>query len=148
MEYMGTNCEHCEPIPLPTAKMGTQSGVFFLESLYLIGGTTLPGVAYGITVALYCLCVRSLYLQLQKPDKQRQARFTLGYISLIFLCETALLALDTRFTQLAYVNHAGFPGGPLAYASSYSPTLEAFQTACNTIDLAVEALTMAIQVSS
>lgn len=107
----------------------------FLGTLYLIGGTTIPGVTYGITFALYCLCARSLYLQLQKPDqRRRRAMLTLGCISFLFLCVTALLALNTRFIQLFYVDHVD------------SSALGKFQTACNVIDLVVEALIMGIQV--
>lgn len=119
------------------------------EAFDLISNTTILGVFYGIAFTLYCLCVRSLYLQLQDPDLRRQTRFTICYISLLFFCSTTYLALCARMGQLAYVNHASdFPGGPLEYEHN-RPSLESTAniTTTSILGLIVEILTIAMQVS-
>lgn len=129
-----------------SAPVPSQSLLFFLETLDLIGSTTVLGALYGIAFTLYCLCVQSLYLQFREPDKRRQARFTIGYISFQFFCATAFLALNARAMQLAYIDHADFPGGPWIYENSNHPTFRPYMTAGNTLDLTLQTLTMAIQV--
>lgn len=66
--------------------MGTESRLSLFEALDLISSTTILGVFYGIVFSLYVLCGWSLYLKLQNPDKRRQAKFSLGYISVLFFC--------------------------------------------------------------
>ncbi len=124
-----------------------QHDFFPYEAFDLISCTTIIGVSYGIALKLYCLCACSLYLQLREPDTGRQAKFTLGFISLLLFCTAIILALNSRVIQLAYVNHADFPGGPLEYEDSYTPTIKIYGAVGSTIDLVVEVLTMAIQVS-
>jgi hypothetical protein len=124
----------------------TQHLLFLLEAFDIIGCTTILGALYGIAFMLYCLCARSLYLQLQEPDKRRQARFTIGYISLQLFCATAYTALNARGIQLAYIDHADFPGGPLIYEASNQPTLRPYMIAASILDLTLQTLTMAIQV--
>lgn len=134
------------PLLIMSAPVTSQSLLFFLETLDLIGSTTFLGALYGIIFAVYCLCAQSLYLQLREPDKRRQARFTLGYISLQFVCVTAYVALNARAMQLVYVEHADFPGGPWIYENSNDPTLTPYKIAASIIDLALQTLTMGIQV--
>lgn len=118
-----------------------------LEALDLVSNTTILGTFYGIIFTLYCLCARSLYLQLLKPDERRQAKFTLAYISLLFACTTAFLALNARFVQLAYINHSDFPGGPLEYEDSLDSSTKPYVISGGILDLIVKVATMAIQVS-
>ncbi len=124
----------------------SQSRAFIWEALDLIGSTTILGVSYGIALTLYFLCARSLYLQLQVPDKRRQARFTLAYISILLFCATCILAMNTRIDQLAYTNHADFLGGPLEYEALYNPTNNFIYIADAILDLIVETSLMGIKV--
>lgn len=124
----------------------SQSELFLNEAFDLIGNTTIIGLFSGVVFVLYCLCAQSLYLQLQEPDKGRQARFTLGYITLIFFFTITVLALSARMAQLTYVEHADFPGGPINYEKSYNPTTNSYETTTAVFSLIVVVLTMAIQV--
>lgn len=124
-----------------------QRELLLFEAFDVIGNTTVLGVFYGIAFALYCLCARSLYLQLWEPDKRRQAGFQLGYISLLFFCATLYLALSSRLIQLGYVDHADFPGGPFEYERSYNPTTTLILTANGIFEFIIQVSTMTIQVS-
>jgi hypothetical protein len=124
----------------------SQKRLLLAEAVDIASNTTILGVFYGIVFALYCLCARSLFLELQVPDKRRQTRFTLSYISLIFFCATAFLVLNMRMVQLAYIVHSDFPGGPLNYELSYSSITTSNMAATEIFDLTIEVLTMAIQV--
>lgn len=127
---------------MPTA----QRTLFLYEALDFISNATIFGVCYGIVFTLYCLCTQSLYSQLHKPDQRRQAKFNLGYLSLLLFCATGILALNTRVVQVAYINHANFPGGPFAFENERNPTTGSFDTAASVLDLVIEVLTMAVQV--
>lgn len=134
---------------LPSTAIGAQpqSKTLLTESFDLISNTTVLGVLHGIACTLYCLCARSLYLQTREPDKRGQARFTLAYISLLLFCSMVYFILTVRMNQLAYINHADFPGGPFAYEKTYNSTTESYEIAIGVLDMIVESLTMAIQVS-
>lgn len=120
---------------------------FSFEVFNLISSTTIIGVLYGATFVLYCLCAWSLYLKLRKPDKRFCTKFSFGYISFLFFCLTGLLALNSRMAQMAYINNADFPGGPLEYQRSYTSITKSYVTAGSTLNFIVEVLTMAVQVS-
>lgn len=128
--------------------MGTENKVSLFEAFDLIGNTTIVGVLYGITFVLYCLCARPLYLKLQRrPEEGGRAWFSLGYISLLFLYTTILLAVNARVIQLAYIDHPDFPGGPLGYEGLASnPGISSYSAVANILDLIVKVSTMAIQV--
>lgn len=125
----------------------SQSGLFLDQALDLIGCTTILGGSYGVAFALYCLCARPLYLQLQEPDKRQRAGFTLGFISFLFICMTGVLALNSRVIQLAYINNADFPGGPVNYERSYHSSLDFYDISAGILNLIIEVSIMAIQVS-
>jgi len=133
-------------VPFRQPAMGAESSLFLDEAFDLISATTISGVFYGITFSLYCLCAWPLYFKLQKPDEQRRARLSLGYISLLFLCLTGGLVLGVRLNQLAYINHADFPGGPIGYEQTYNSTTNTNYTIGGVLELTVEVLTMTIQV--
>lgn len=95
--------------------MGTFSRVLYAEAVDLISLTTIGAVLYGIVFALYCLCTWLSYFQLQEPDRRRQAIFSLVYTSLVMLCGLGVVATDTNYIQISFVNHPGYPGGPEGY---------------------------------
>lgn len=133
-------------LPFRQPTMGTRSSVFLFEAFDLIGSTTINGVLYGITFSLYCLCAWQLYLQLQKPDKRHQAKISLVYTSVLYVCATGVLALNARIIQLAYINYANLPGGSLGYEESISSTPKSYRIPLNILNFVIEILTMAIQV--
>ncbi len=132
---------------LPFQRMsGLESNPFLWKALDLIGCTTILGVSYGIAFILYCLCAQPLYSQLQKPDQRPQARFTLTYISLLLFQAIGLLALNARMIQLAYINHADFPGWPMAFEDDFNSTTGPLILTGGILDLCIEVLTTVIQV--
>lgn len=134
-------------LPFRRHTMATKSTIFLDEALDLIGCTTILGVSYGIAFSLYCPCAWSLYLKIRQPDKRYQAGSTLGYITLLFFCATAYLSMNVRVIQLAYINHADFPGGPLRYEGSFDSATIPYDGAAEILDFVIEVLIMAIQVS-
>lgn len=121
--------------------------ILLLEALDVISSTTFQGAFYGITLTLYCLCARSLLLNLQTPDKQRRAQFSLFYISFLFFCITGSFAVNGRLIQVVYINHANFPGGPLEYEVSYNSTIDSNDLTGSILNCIIDVLTSAIQVS-
>ncbi len=115
---------------------------FLFEALDLISNTTVLGVLFGVASSLYCLCAQLLYLQLRDPDKQKQAKFTLGYISLLLFCATGYLAGCTRHKEIAYIHHSDILGGPLIYEASPRDHL----IVIGIFDISMEVLTLGIQV--
>ncbi len=125
---------------------GSQSYWLLWETFDLIGCTIIFAVFYGIVFTLYCLCAQPLYLQLRKPDQRRQTRFTLGYIFLLLFFATGLLALNTRMVQLAYINHADLPGGPLAFENERNSSTLSLSLTGNILEFVIEVSMMAVQV--
>ncbi len=142
--YICTNDDNI--VNSPAFLQPAMTSEILYETFDLTSSTTILGLLYGIAFTLYCLCSRLLCLQLSVPDKRKQARFNLVYISLVLICGTTYLALVTRFMQLAYINHANDPEGPRGFKVSYNSTTEIFGVGIGIFDLAVETLTMAIQV--
>ncbi|KXN87325.1 hypothetical protein AN958_08950 [Leucoagaricus sp. SymC.cos] len=66
---------------------------------------------YGFAFALYCLSAWSLFKQRKDPDQSRKSLFALGHISIVMACGLIKLAVDTRGTQLSYIDHADYPDG-------------------------------------
>ncbi len=126
----------------------TQHDLFLYESVDLISCTTVLGALYGTVFALYCLCARSLYLQSQELEKRRQARLMLGFISLLLLGTTTVVAINSLVIQSAYIENADFPGGPFAVEHTYQNlgSINILDPICVTTDLFIAVLTMAIQV--
>ncbi|KXN84042.1 hypothetical protein AN958_00492 [Leucoagaricus sp. SymC.cos] len=82
----------------------------------LVDITTVNGVIYGFSFALYCFSAQALYLQHKHSDShQRQALVTLLMISVVMVFGLINLIADTRGIQVSFVGHAGDPGGPLDY---------------------------------
>ncbi|KAF9447209.1 hypothetical protein P691DRAFT_671958 [Macrolepiota fuliginosa MF-IS2] len=124
----------------------THSQTSFIDAVNLIASTTVLGVLYGITLALYSLSVRSLYLQLGGHWRQhKQTIFTLAHASLAMICATVVLTLASRVVQLAYVNHSDFPEGPYVYEAIYlNPQPVGYLG--NIFSVMADFLTMGIQV--
>ncbi|PPQ71932.1 hypothetical protein CVT24_007906 [Panaeolus cyanescens] len=86
------------------------------EAVNLIASTTLNGLAYGVVLTLYCICIYTLVLQFIEGSRRRHIIFSGIYITVMFACGTVYCAANARLTQLAYVNFRNFPGGPAVYA--------------------------------
>lgn len=119
---------------------------FLFEAFDIISCTTTIGVLYGIAFTLYCLCSVPLYSNLQKPNMRRRARFSFFYISFLTVGITGILLTNGRVIQIAYINYADFPGGPLQYEASSNSFTNSIGVIGSILDSIVEALTAAIQV--
>ncbi|PPR06694.1 hypothetical protein CVT24_013027 [Panaeolus cyanescens] len=98
------------------APVGESSADILAEALDLISTTTINAVTYGVALTLYILCMYALYHQLSSGRQKRQAIFNTVYITVLFATGTVYLAVNSRETQLAFVNNRNFPGGPSAYS--------------------------------
>jgi hypothetical protein len=120
-------------------------GYFLLVTqLELVTPTTVDGTLYGIAFTLFCLYVHSLAPRLQDEDRKRQAKFMLGYSSIIMLCGLYVLIVNVWLVQDAYIKHGNYPEGPYAYTlTTYHKPLVIISTICQ---FALDTLTSAIQV--
>jgi hypothetical protein len=119
--------------------------VFLQNQLELVTATTVAGTLYGIVFTLFCLYVHSLAPQLRVKDRKRQAKFMIGYSTVIMLCGLYYLVSNAWVMQDAYIKHSNYPGGPLSYIGSifvHNPVIT-IGLACQVV---VDVLTSAIQV--
>ncbi|PPR06714.1 hypothetical protein CVT24_013034 [Panaeolus cyanescens] len=86
------------------------------DAVNLIASTTINGVAYGVVLTLYLVCVYALIQQFRAGIRKNQAIWSGVYITIMFALGTVYCAVNSRITQLAYVNFRNFPGGPAAFA--------------------------------
>lgn len=87
----------------------------FAEQAWL-AGALITGTGYGIVMALFWLCFRALWNRLKCKDPSRGRNlFFLLYVCAQFVFGSLFLASNSKFTQLAFINYRGFPGGPSAY---------------------------------
>jgi hypothetical protein len=127
-----------------TAAPPLQGDLLLLNQLELVSPTTVAGTLYGISFTLFCLYVHSLVPRLRSTERKMQAKFMLGYSSIIMLCGLFTLVSNAWGTQDGYIKHANYPGGPYLYTETTfrTPVLIAL-SAC---ELAVNIFTSAIQV--
>ncbi|KAH7918947.1 hypothetical protein BV22DRAFT_1100026 [Leucogyrophana mollusca] len=79
-------------------------------------GALLTGVGYGIVLALFWLCFRTLWKRIKVKDANyRRNVFFLVYASVMFILGSLFMGSNCDFTQLAYINQRNFPGGPAAF---------------------------------
>ncbi|KAF7760975.1 hypothetical protein Agabi119p4_10384 [Agaricus bisporus var. burnettii] len=89
-----------------------------LTQLELVSSTTAAGTLYGIAFSLYCLYLHASIPRLRDHDRRRQTQFMITISTIIMLCGLYYLISDAWVIQDAYIKHANFPGGPLAYENS------------------------------
>ncbi|KAF5356844.1 hypothetical protein D9756_006800 [Leucocoprinus leucothites] len=88
----------------------------FVESIDLVGSTTLSGLFYGIGFSLYCLCAHFLYRShSRKPYQRRHITFSLVHATVLIILATIYLVLTTQTIHISFIYHNDFPGGPVAY---------------------------------
>ncbi|KAF8890166.1 hypothetical protein BD779DRAFT_291194 [Infundibulicybe gibba] len=90
--------------------LGPASKVTFER--YYLAADFICGIGYGAQGVLYVICTHYLWVQ-------RKARriniFMLAYITLLFLISTVVQVDLAHRTQLVFIEHRDFPGGPWAY---------------------------------
>ncbi|KAF9444355.1 hypothetical protein P691DRAFT_786841 [Macrolepiota fuliginosa MF-IS2] len=131
--------------PLLPAMSDTDPILSHWEAADLISSTTVNGVLYGIALSLYVLSARSFYPQLKDKDKQKHATFMFAYTSLVMICGTIYLALDTQDIQLAYIGHNTHLGEPREFEFIYSTSLPS-GIAMNIFSVMIDFSTIGIQI--
>ncbi|KAH0831410.1 hypothetical protein J3R83DRAFT_14080 [Lanmaoa asiatica] len=87
----------------------------FAEKAWL-AGALITGIGYGVVMALFWLCFQALWNRLKRKDASyRRNLFFLLYVCIQFTFGSLFLGSNSQFTQLAFINYRGFPGGPSAY---------------------------------
>jgi len=81
-----------------------------------LAGALVTGTGYGIVVALFWLCFLALWNLLKRKDASRRRNlFFFFYICVMFVFGSLYIGSNSIFTQLAFINNRGYPGGPSAY---------------------------------
>ncbi|KAF8550233.1 hypothetical protein OG21DRAFT_1446894 [Imleria badia] len=87
----------------------------FAEQAWL-AGALITGAGYGVVLALFWLCLRALWhvIKYKQSSRRRNILFLL-YVCIMFLFGSLYITSNSLFTQFAFINHRGFPGGPSQY---------------------------------
>ncbi|KAH0831246.1 hypothetical protein J3R83DRAFT_13860 [Lanmaoa asiatica] len=96
----------------------------YVEGTWLYGAIV-TAILYGIIVVLYLMCARSLWGQIRSRDgAQTKNWFFFIYVNFIFALSTLYVAANSKITQLGFIDHRDYPGGPSAYEiNTSSPPL-------------------------
>jgi hypothetical protein len=81
-----------------------------------LAGALITAAGYGIVMALFWLCLRTLWGRIKRKDPSRRRNlFFLFYACAMFVLGSLYVGSNSMFTQLAFINHRGYPGGPSEY---------------------------------
>ncbi|KAG2340469.1 hypothetical protein BDR05DRAFT_966731 [Suillus weaverae] len=81
-----------------------------------LAGSIVTGVGYGVVLALFWLCMRSLWYRTRVKDADYTRNcFFLVYVCVMFILGSLFMGSISQFTQLAFINDRNFPGGPSAW---------------------------------
>ncbi|XP_006455506.1 hypothetical protein AGABI2DRAFT_121424 [Agaricus bisporus var. bisporus H97] len=122
-----------------------QGPLLLVTQIELVAPTTVAGTLYGIGFTLFCLYAHALVPRFQDKDRKRQAKFMLGYTSVIMLCGTYNLVINAWITQDAYIKHDDYPGGPYLYVLSTTQSQPALAVALS-CQVLILIMTSAIQI--
>ncbi|KAH7926894.1 hypothetical protein BV22DRAFT_318901 [Leucogyrophana mollusca] len=79
-------------------------------------GAIFAGVSYGVILVLFSICSYTLWGRIRtRSTRTRSSVYLFIYASISFSLVTTMFSLNTRITQLGFINNRGFPGGPAAY---------------------------------
>ncbi|KAF9527837.1 hypothetical protein CPB83DRAFT_767901 [Crepidotus variabilis] len=97
--------------------------VLWAERSFL-AGVFIAAVAFGVHLTLFILCFKAL----AQGQRTRSNRFFLFYICLMFLLGNIGNGLNIKLTQMSFIDHRDWPGGPSAYLVQ---TTNVLGIACN-----------------
>ncbi|KAG2141384.1 uncharacterized protein EDB93DRAFT_631916 [Suillus bovinus] len=81
-----------------------------------LAGSIMTGVGYGVVLALFWLCLQSLWRRIRVKDADYNRNcFFLVYVCVMFTLGSLFMGSNSQFTQLAFINDRNFPGGPSAW---------------------------------
>lgn len=79
-------------------------------------GTLVAGVAYGVVLTLFSICVPHLAAKPKRNYPHAKRRWwLLLYISACFILGTLNIASEAKMAQLAFIDNRNYPGGPAMY---------------------------------
>ncbi|EIW74549.1 hypothetical protein CONPUDRAFT_169926 [Coniophora puteana RWD-64-598 SS2] len=90
----------------------------YLDSIRLVGATTIAGAFYGISTATAFLCLGTLVRTRSRFSTTRYA-FFLCYVVMVWLCGTVFVAGQACEVQEAYVTHRTFAEGPFVWGNKH-----------------------------
>ncbi|KAG1730559.1 uncharacterized protein EDB91DRAFT_784285 [Suillus paluster] len=81
-----------------------------------LAGSIMTGAGYGVVLALFWLCLRSLWHRTRVKDADYTRNcFFIVYVCVMFALGSFFMGSIFKFTQLAFVDDRNFPGGPSAW---------------------------------
>ncbi|KAG2132048.1 hypothetical protein DEU56DRAFT_953015 [Suillus clintonianus] len=110
-----THTHHYQGYPNPSTISNAPDespAQLYTEKTWL-AGSILTGVGYGVVLALFWLCLRSLWHRTRVKDADYTRNcFFLGYVCVMFPPGSLFMDSNPQFTQLAFINDRNYPGGP------------------------------------
>ncbi|KAF8055310.1 hypothetical protein FPV67DRAFT_1789038 [Lyophyllum atratum] len=88
-------------------------GQLFTERTWLEGAILL-GVAYGVELTLFAMCLNLLIRQTKRSNYILNIPL-IGYICSLFICGTIFMAAAANMARLSFVDNRNFPGGPAMF---------------------------------
>ncbi|KAH7909054.1 hypothetical protein BJ138DRAFT_1115298 [Hygrophoropsis aurantiaca] len=99
---------------MSSALGGTPTKQIILDKGWL-DGTIINAAMYGVDVALYVACFRSLLQKTTRTNYKRQLPFLI-FIVLALVLSTVFTVSMTDFSNLAFIENRNYPGGPGAWS--------------------------------
>ncbi|KAH7926898.1 hypothetical protein BV22DRAFT_1032367 [Leucogyrophana mollusca] len=79
-------------------------------------GAIFAGVGYGAILVLFAICSYTLWGRIRtRSTRTRSSVYLFIYASISFSLVSVMYLINSRITQLSFINNRGFPGGPAAY---------------------------------
>ncbi|KAH7926908.1 hypothetical protein BV22DRAFT_1032376 [Leucogyrophana mollusca] len=79
-------------------------------------GAIFAGVGYGVVLVLFSICSYTLWGRIRtRSTRTRSSVYLFIYAFISFSLVTTTFSINSRITQLSFINNRDFPGGPAAY---------------------------------
>ncbi|KAH7917708.1 hypothetical protein BV22DRAFT_1025909 [Leucogyrophana mollusca] len=82
-----------------------------------LDGTIINAAIYGVDVALYVACFRSLLRKTTRSNYKRQLPFLI-FVGLAFILSSLFTVSMSEFATLAFIENRNYPGGPGAWSAA------------------------------
>ena len=89
----------------------------FMEKTWL-QGAILGAVGYGVQFTLFANCFVLLWKQISRDNLRQKLPFMI-YICVMFSLGTIFMVCSAAFTQMAFITHRNYPGGPNAVENDF-----------------------------
>jgi hypothetical protein len=125
----------------------TDKATLLNEAVILITSTTVAGVLYTFSIALYVLCTRLFYFQARDLDGKIKHRTVYAFIlaSVVMACSTVDVVCLNLESRLGFVDYSSLPGGPTGDLSQQHAVI--IQSVDLVVSLVEQILIMGVLVS-